>query len=48
LEENSLLPPEQEVYQSGSKESKDQLLISKTKFENCKRRKNLDIAWTNK
>jgi hypothetical protein len=42
LEEKSLLPAEHK----GSKGCKDQLMISKTIYEDCRRRnKNLSIAW---
>jgi hypothetical protein len=46
LEELSLLPAEQKGYHSGSKGCKDQLIISKAIYEDCRRRnKNLSIAW---
>jgi len=46
LEEKSLLPAEQKGCHPGSKGCKYQLLISKTIYENCRRRnKNLSIAW---
>jgi len=45
LEEQSLLPAEQNGYHPGSKRCKDQLMISKTIYENCRRKnKNLSIA----
>jgi hypothetical protein len=46
LEEHNLLPAEQKGSHSGSKGCKDQMLISKTILEDCKkRRKNLNLAW---
>jgi len=46
LEEQSLLPAEQKGCHPGSKSCKDQLMISKTIYEGCRRRnKNLSIAW---
>jgi len=46
LEEQSLLPPEQKGCHPGSKGCKDQLIISKAIYENCRRRnKNLSMAW---
>jgi len=46
LEEQSLLPAEQEGCHPGSKGCKDQLMISNAIYEGCKRRnKNLCIAW---
>ena len=46
LEELSLLPAEQKACHPGSKGCKDQLMISKTIYEDCRRRnKNLSIAW---
>jgi len=45
LEEQSLLPAEQKECHPGSKGCKDQLIISKTIYEDCRRRnKNLSIA----
>jgi hypothetical protein len=45
LVEQSLLPAELQGCHSGSKECKNQLLISRAKFEDCrKRRKNLNLA----
>jgi hypothetical protein len=41
LEEHSLLPTEQKGYHTGSKGCKDQLLISKTKFEDYRKRKRI-------
>ena len=38
LEEQSLLPAEQKGYHPGSKGCKDQLMISKTIYEDCRRR----------
>jgi len=47
LEEQSLLPAEQKGCRPGSKGCKDQLMISKAIYEDCRRRnKNLSIAWT--
>jgi len=47
LEEHSLLPAEQKGCHPGSKGCKDQLMISKAIYDNCRRRnKNLSIAWT--
>jgi len=46
LEEWSLLPAEQEGCHPGNKGCKDQLMISKAIYEECRRRnKNLSIAW---
>jgi len=46
LEEQSLLPAEQKGCHPGSKGCKDQLMISKAIYEDCRRRnKNLHIAW---
>jgi hypothetical protein len=46
LEEQSLLPAEQKGCQHGSKGCKDQLIISKAIYHDCRRRnKNLSIAW---
>jgi len=46
LEEQSLLPAEQKGCHPGSKGCKDQLVISKAIYEDCRRRnKNLSIAW---
>jgi hypothetical protein len=46
LEEQSLLPAEHNGCHLGSKGCKDQLLISKAIYEDCRRRnKNLSIAW---
>jgi len=46
LEEQSLLPVEQKGRHPGSKGCKDQLMISKAIYEDCRRRnKNLSIAW---
>jgi len=46
LEQQSLLPAEQKGCHPGSKCCKDQLMISKTIYEDCRRRnKNLSIAW---
>jgi hypothetical protein len=46
LEEQSLLPAEKKGCHPGSKGCKDQLMISKAIYENCRRRnKNLSIAW---
>ena len=45
LEEQSLLPAEQKGCHPGSKGCKDQLMISKAIYEDCKRRnKNLSIV----
>jgi len=45
LEELSLLPAEQKGFHTGSNGCKDQLMISKTIYEDCRRRnKNLSIA----
>jgi hypothetical protein len=47
LEEQNLLPAEQEGCHPGSKGCTDQLMKSKTICEDCRRRnKNLIIAWT--
>jgi len=46
LEELSLLPAERKECHLGSKVCKDQLMISKTTCEDCRRKnKNLGIAW---
>jgi hypothetical protein len=46
LEEHDLLPAGQKGCHPGSKGCKDQLMISKAIYEDCKRRKkNLGIAW---
>jgi len=46
LEEQSLLPAEQKEYHPGSKGCKDQLIISKAIYEDCRRgNKNLSIDW---
>jgi len=48
LEEKSLLPAEQKGCHHGSKDFKDQLMLSKAVYvyEDCRRRnKNLSIAW---
>ena len=46
MEEQSLLPAEQKGCHTGSKGCKDQLMISKTIYEDCRRRnKILSIAW---
>jgi len=46
LEEQSLQPAEQKGCHPGSKGCKNQLMISKTIYEACRRRnKNLSIAW---
>jgi hypothetical protein len=46
LEEQDTLPAEQKGCHPGSKGSKDQLMISKAIYQDCKRRKkNLSIAW---
>jgi hypothetical protein len=46
LEEQSLLPAEQKECHPGSKGCKDQLMLSKAIYEDCRRRnKNLSIAW---
>jgi len=46
LEEHSLLPAEQKGSHPGSKCYKDQLMISKAIYEDCRRsNKNLSIAW---
>ena len=46
LEGQSLLPAEQKGCYPGSKGCKDQLIISKTIYEDCRRRnKNLSITW---
>jgi len=46
LEEQSLLPAEQKGCHPGSKGYKDQLMISKAIYEDCRRRdKNSSIAW---
>ena len=45
LEEQSLLPTEQKGCHAGSKDCKDQLMISKAIYEDCRRRnKNLSMA----
>jgi hypothetical protein len=45
LEEQSLLPAEQKGCHPGSKGCKDQLMISKAIYEDCRTNKNLSIAW---
>ena len=46
MEEQSLLPAEQKGRHPGSKSCKDQLMISKETYEDCRRRNNnLSIAW---
>jgi hypothetical protein len=46
LKEHGILPTEQKGCHSGSKGCKDQLLVSKAIFEDCKkRRKTLNLAW---
>jgi hypothetical protein len=46
LEEQSLLPAEQKGYYPGSKGCKEQLMVLKAIYEDCRRRKkNLSIAW---
>jgi hypothetical protein len=46
LEEYSLLPAQQKGCHSGSKGCKDQLLVLKAIFEDCKKRRNyLSVAW---
>ena len=46
LEEQSLLSKEQKGGHSGSKGCKDQLMISKAIYEDCRRRnKNLSMSW---
>jgi hypothetical protein len=46
LEEQSLLPAEQKGCHPGNKGCKDQSLISKTIYEDCRRKnKNLSMAW---
>jgi hypothetical protein len=46
LEEQILLPAEQKGCHPGSKGCKDQLMISRAIYEDCRRRnKNLSIAW---
>ena len=46
LEEQNLLPAEQEGCQPGSKVCKDQLMVSKAIYEECRRRnKNLSTVW---
>ena len=46
LEEQSLLPAEQKGCHPGSKGCKDQLMISKVIYEDCKRsNRHLSIAW---
>jgi hypothetical protein len=46
LEEKSLLPTEHKGCHPGSKGCKDQLLISKAIYEDCRRKnKNLSIVW---
>ena len=46
LEEQNLLPAEQKGCHTGSKWCKDQLMISKAIYDNCKRRReNLSVAW---
>jgi len=45
FEEQSLLPAEQKACHPGSKGCKDQLIISKTIYEDCRRKnKNLSTA----
>jgi hypothetical protein len=47
VEEQNLPSAKQKGCHPGSKDCKDQLMISKAKCEDCKRRnKNLSIAWT--
>jgi len=46
LEEQSLLAAQQKGCHPGRKDCKDQLMISKARYEDCRRRnKNLSIAW---
>ena len=46
LEEQSLLPAEKKGCHPGSKGCKDQLMISKAIYEDCRtRNKNLSMAW---
>jgi len=46
LEEQSLIPAQQKGCHPGSKGCKDQLMISKAIYEDCRRRnKNISIAW---
>jgi len=45
LEEQSLLSAEQKGCHPGSKGCKDQLMISKAIYEDCRRKNNLSIAW---
>ena len=46
LEKQTLLPAEQKGRHPGSKGCKDQLILSKAIYEDCRRRnKNLSIAW---
>jgi hypothetical protein len=47
LEEQSLLPAEQKGCHPGTKGCKDQLMISKAIYKDCRRRnKNFSIVWT--
>jgi hypothetical protein len=46
MDSENLIPKEQKEYRSGTKGCKDQLLISKTILQECKRRKKiLSMAW---
>jgi len=45
LEEQNLLPAEEKGCHPGSKSCKDQLVISESIYEGCKRKKNVRIAW---
>jgi len=46
MDDENLIPKEQKGCYIGSKGCKDQLLISKTILQECKRRKkNLSMAW---
>ena len=46
LEQENLLPEEQNVCRRGSLRTKDQLLIGKTVFKDCKKEyTNLFVAW---
>ena len=47
LEEQNLLPAEEKGCHTGIKGCKVQLMISKAIYEDCKRNKNLSIAWIN-
>jgi len=45
LEEQNLLPAEQRGCDPGTRRCKDQLMLSKVIYEDCKMKKHLSIAW---